>query len=49
MEPSQRKGEYTFHILLSFLIIKETGCVLILIAHDEEHLKHIEAHGFLIL
>ena len=48
MEPSQRKGEYTLHNL-SLLIIKQTCCVLILIAHDEEHLKHLEAHGFLIL
>ena len=48
MKPSQRKGEYTLH---NFKIInyQETGCVLILIAHDEEHLKHLEAHGLLML
>ena len=38
-----------FFIILCLLIIKTTGCFLILIAHDEEHLKHLEAHGFLIL
>ena len=35
--------------ILSLLIIKATGCVLILKSHEEEHLKHVEAHGFLIL
>ena len=48
MEPSQRKGNILC-IILSLLIIKATGCVLIFIAHDEEHLKHLKAHGLLIL
>ena len=48
MEPSQRKGEYTLHNF-KFINYQATGCVLILIAHDVEHLKHLEAHGFLIL
>ena len=48
MEPSQRKGEYTLHNF-KFINYQAIGCVLILIAHDEEHMKHLEAHGFLIL
>ena len=48
MEPSKKKVKILC-IILSLLIIKATGCVLILIAHDEEHPKQLKAHGFLIL
>ena len=48
MEPSQKKVNMLC-IILSLLIIQATSCVLILISHDEEHMKHLEAHGFLIL
>ena len=48
LEPSQRKGEYTLHNF-KFINYQRNMCVLILIAHDEEHMKHLEAHGLLIL
>ena len=48
MEPSQRKGEYTVHNF-KFINYQSNRLCFNFDSHDEEHLKHLEAHGFLIL